>query len=117
VTKNEEKGDLLNAFFTSIFNSKGSYSPDTQPPEQEDRDREQKKTPKIQGEVVSDLLCHTDTHRSVGLDGMHPRVLKELVDVFAKPLSIICQQSWLTGEVLANVMPIYKKGWKEGLSV
>jgi len=40
------------------------------------------------------------------------------VEELAKPLSIICQQSWLTGEVpndwrLANVMPIYKKGQKE----
>jgi len=45
-------------------------------------------------------------------------VLKELADVLNKPLSIICQQSWQTGEVpvdwkLANVTPIYKKGRKE----
>jgi len=45
-------------------------------------------------------------------------VLKELADVLAKPLSIIYQQSWLTREdtvdwKLANVMPTYKKGWKE----
>jgi len=51
----------------------------------------------------------------MGLDEIHPRVLKKLVDVLAKPLSTIDQQSWLTGEVpidwkLANVMPIYKKG-------
>ncbi|GAB0208076.1 mitochondrial enolase superfamily member 1 [Grus japonensis] len=54
----------------------------------------------------------------MGPDGIHPRVLRELVEELAKPLSIIYQQSWLTGEVpddwrLANVMPIYKKGWKE----
>ncbi|KFP96122.1 hypothetical protein N329_01318, partial [Haliaeetus albicilla] len=74
--------------------------------------------PIIQGEMGSDLLHHLDTHRSVGPDGIHPRVLRELATVLTKPLSIICQQSWLTGEVpvdwrLANVMPIYKKGWKE----
>ena len=45
-------------------------------------------------------------------------MLKELVDVIAKPLSIIYQQFWLTREVpvdwkSANVMPIYKKGQKE----
>ncbi|KAK4825713.1 hypothetical protein QYF61_002131 [Mycteria americana] len=39
-------------------------------------------------------------------------------EVLTKPLSIIYQQSWLTREVpvdwkLANVMPIYKKGWEE----
>jgi len=45
-------------------------------------------------------------------------VLKELTDVLTKKLCIICQQSWLTGEVpvdckFANVTPIYKKGRKE----
>ncbi|GAB0190250.1 hypothetical protein GRJ2_001490300 [Grus japonensis] len=54
----------------------------------------------------------------MGPDGIHLRVLRELAEELAKPLSIIYQQSWLTGEVpdnwrLANVMPIYKKGQKE----
>ncbi|KAF4796230.1 hypothetical protein TURU_086125 [Turdus rufiventris] len=44
--------------------------------------------------------------------------MRELADELAKPLSIIYQQSWLTGEVpddwkLANVTPIHKKGRKE----
>ncbi|KFV90657.1 hypothetical protein N327_04648, partial [Fulmarus glacialis] len=74
--------------------------------------------PIIQGEMVSDLLHHLDTHKSMGPDGIHPRVLRELVEVLTKPLSILHQQSWLSREVpadwrLANVMPIYKKGWKE----
>jgi len=68
--------------------------------------------------MVSDQPHHIDTHKSMGLDGIHPRVLKELADVLVKSLSIICQQPWLTGEVLddwriATVTPIYKKGWKE----
>ncbi|KAK4820953.1 hypothetical protein QYF61_008740 [Mycteria americana] len=68
--------------------------------------------------MVSDLLHHLDTHKSMGPDEIHPRVLKELADVLTKPLSIIYQQSWLTGEVpadwrLANVTPIFKKGRKE----
>jgi len=46
---------------------------------------------------------------------MHPRVLRELTEMLTKPLSIICQQSWLTREVqvdwrLANVIPVHKKG-------
>ncbi|GAB0186991.1 mitochondrial enolase superfamily member 1 [Grus japonensis] len=54
----------------------------------------------------------------MGLDGIHPRVLRGLTEVLTKPLSIIYQQSWVTREVpvdwrLANVMPIYKNGWKE----
>ncbi|GAB0204171.1 mitochondrial enolase superfamily member 1 [Grus japonensis] len=68
--------------------------------------------------MVSDLLHHLDTHRSMGLGGIHPRVLRELAELITKRLSIIYQQSWLTREVpvdwrLANVTPIYKKGWKE----
>ncbi|GAB0181464.1 mitochondrial enolase superfamily member 1 [Grus japonensis] len=39
--------------------------------------------------------------------------------MLTKPLSIIYQQCWLTGEVpvdwrLADVMPMHKKGWEEG---
>ncbi|KAJ7406998.1 hypothetical protein WISP_129591 [Willisornis vidua] len=73
---------------------------DNRPPELVGRDRELNSTPVIHKEAVSDLLSH----------------LEEL----AKLLSIIYQQSWLTGEVLdnwkmANVMPIHEKGQKEDL--
>ncbi|KFP60983.1 RNA-directed DNA polymerase from mobile element jockey, partial [Cariama cristata] len=76
--------------------------------------------PIIQEEAVSDLLLHLDMNKSMGSDGIRSRILKELADMFAKPLSIIYQQSWLTGEVpdnwrLANVTPIYEKGQKEDL--
>lgn len=56
-------------------------------------DREQNETVKIQGEMVSNLLLHLNTLRSMGLDRIYQRVLKELVEVLAKPLSIIYQQS------------------------
>ncbi|KAJ7412458.1 hypothetical protein WISP_96352 [Willisornis vidua] len=51
-------------------------------------------------------------------DGIHPRVMRELEEELAKPLSIIYQQSWLSGEVpydwkLAHVMPVCKQGCKE----
>ncbi|KFU99348.1 hypothetical protein N340_11791, partial [Tauraco erythrolophus] len=74
--------------------------------------------PVIQEERVKDLLHRLDAHKSMGPDGIHPRVLRELAYVIAKPLSIIFGQSWLTGEVpldwrLADVAPIYKKGRKE----
>jgi len=61
------------------------------------------------------MTCYaTCTLTSLGSQMGSTRVLREL----AKPLSIIHQQSWLTGEVpddwsLASVTPIYKKGRKE----
>ncbi|KFP46361.1 RNA-directed DNA polymerase from mobile element jockey, partial [Cathartes aura] len=69
-------------------------------------------------ELVQDLLLHLNAHKSMGPDGIHPRVLKELADVIARPLSVIYQWSWESGEVpvnwkLANVIPIFKKGKKE----
>ena len=59
-----------------------------------------------------------DEYKSLGLDGVHPRVLKELAEVVAKPLPIIFQKLWLSGEVpddwrKGHITPIFKKGSKE----
>ena len=45
------------------------------------------------------LLLHLGCHKSMGLDRLHPRVLRELVGVIAELLSAIYQHSWLSGEV------------------
>ena len=86
-------------------------------PELEGRDKGQNEAPTVQEETVGDLLLPLDTDKPMGPD---PRVLGELAEELTKPLSIIYQQSGLTGEVpaawrSASVTPIYKKGRKEDL--
>lgn len=49
----------------------------------------------------------------MGPVGICPRVLRELLEVLTGPLSIVYQQSWLTGEIPVDVMPIHRKGQKE----
>ncbi|PKU42896.1 rna-directed dna polymerase from mobile element jockey-like [Limosa lapponica baueri] len=118
VTKEEEKAEVLHAFFASVFKSKTSFSLSTQPTELVDRGGEQNEAPVTQSKMVKNLLQLLDIHKSMGPDGIHKRVLKKLAEVLTKPLSIIYQQSRQIGEVpadwkLATVMAIHKKGWKE----
>jgi len=78
--------EVRNAFFASVFNSQTGYSQGSQPPMLGDREEEQNKPPAIQEEAANDPLCHLDTHKSMELDGIHPRVLRELAEELAKPL-------------------------------
>ncbi|KAF4795869.1 hypothetical protein TURU_089442 [Turdus rufiventris] len=117
VIADEERAKVLNAYFASVFSGK-TVCPHNNCPGLADGVREQNGPLVIEEDAVRELLKCMDIHKSIGPDGIHPRMMRDLADEFAKPLSIIYLQSWLTGEVpddwkLANVTPIYKKGGKE----
>ena len=54
----------------------------------------------------------------MGPNEMYPRILRELVDVVSKSLSMVSEKSWQTGEVPSdwekgNITSISKKGKKD----
>lgn len=89
------EAELLNAFFAAVFSRKTRCLQSTHTPELEEKVREQNKPPIIQEDVISDQLCHLDTPKSVGLDGIQLRALRKLAEELTKPLPIIYQKSWL----------------------
>ena len=55
-----------------------------------------------------------DAYKSMGPEGIHPRVLREMADVVAELLSIIFKKSWLSGDwKKGNMIPIFKEGRRE----
>ncbi|CAM4592116.1 unnamed protein product, partial [Lepidochelys kempii] len=66
-------------------------------------------------EEVLELIEKLNRNKSLGPDGIHPRVLKELKCEIAELLTMVCNLSFKSATVpsdwkIANVTPIFKKG-------
>ena len=69
----------------------------------------------IDEDIIKTKLDYLDVCKSVGPDGVHPRLLKELSNHLCKPLARLFNNSLAVGELpkewkQGKISAIYKKG-------
>jgi hypothetical protein len=113
----EAKAKVLNQFFASVFTEEDCVFI----PELPVRTVKKLDNIQINTDEVQKKLVELNPNKTPGVDGIHPRVLKEGYVYFACPLSRIFELSLKEGLVPpvwkdANVTPIHKGGAKDSAS-
>ena len=113
-SSDKEKANILNQYFASVFTKEDALYDKVIP----DRTECKLIDIDINEDMVKKKLLKLKVHKSKGLDGIHPRVLKELASVICVPLAIIFKTSIRSGTLpdewkLANVTTIHKNGHRQ----
>ena len=113
ISEDQGKAELLNSFFTSVFTRENLSDIPEIPMQTEERLTDIV----IDRQGVLKLLCALNETKSPGPDNLHSKVMKELREEIAGPLTDIFVQSLEQGVLpqqwkQAHVIPIFKKGKK-----
>ena len=112
-TCDAEIADVLNKQYFSVFTKENVTNIPSFPAKE--LLTEQLSNIDIEQEVVEKLLKNLLPNKAPGLDGLHPRILKEMADVISYPITEIFKKSFASGELpskwlQAVITPIFKKG-------